>query len=77
MAEPTSTSSSPSRVICGDTDETIQVYPVSASFPANSLSPPYNWIAKLSTKKTNGKTYGGTGFKINLPGVNYTQLAMF
>ena len=71
MAESTSTSP---RIICGDTDERIQVYPVPTALPPNSPNPPYIWIAKLSTTKKNGDTYGGTGFKIQLPGVNYTAV---
>lgn len=71
MAESTSTSP---RIVCGDPDERIQVYPVPTALPPNSPNPPYNWIAKLSTTKKNGDTYGGTGFKIQLPGVNYTAV---
>ena len=47
--------------VCGK-DERVRVQPMT--------SPPYKWICSLSIESSDGDSYRGTGFRINLPGVN-------
>ena len=49
-----------------DKDERVQIDP--------KTSPPYNWICSLQMEDTSGDHWRGSGFKIHLPGVNFTAV---
>ena len=54
-----------SETVC-DKDERVQIDP--------KTSPPYNWICSLQIEDTSGNHWLGSGFKIQLPGVNFTAV---